>query len=120
MKITICGSIVFHSEMKNIAQKLKELGHEVRMPTSDADQDKSVMMREHYEKINWCDVVVIANYTRKGIEGYIGANTLMEMGVAFYLCKKIFLIHDIPVMYSSEEIRGMDPIVIEDDLERIK
>ena len=41
------------------------------------------------------------------------------MGLAFYLKKKIFLLNDIPEMSFKEEILGMKPIVINNDLSKI-
>ena len=43
---------------------------------------------DHLEKITWCDAVVVINPEKRGVTGYIGGNTLIEMGVAFYLKKK--------------------------------
>ena len=44
----------------------------------------------------------------------------MEMGVAFYLHKKIFLLNPIPEISYREEILGMKPIIINGDLSLIK
>jgi len=63
----------------------------------------------------------VLNYDKKGVKGYVGGNTLMEIGVAFFLSKPIYLLNDIPEDVSyAEEILGMMPIVINGDLAKIK
>ena len=44
----------------------------------------------------------------------------MEMGLALYLKKPIYLLNEIPQMSHTEEILGMKPIVINGVLENIK
>jgi len=62
-----------------------------------------------------------AHFTRKGIENYIGGNTLMEMGFAYVNDKKIFLLNPLPqdVPY-LDEIRAMEPVIINGNLKKIK
>jgi len=146
MKITICGSIAFYDEMLDIKNKLENLGHEVKLPPIEvpgkngelisvaeyyrirkeakADETwvwerKKEAIQIHFDKINWCDAILIPNYDKKNIAGYIGGNTLMEMGLAFHLGKKIYLLNPIPDVAWKEEIVGMQPIVINGDLARI-
>jgi hypothetical protein len=60
---------------------------------------------------------LILNYEKNGVANYIGGNTLMEMGLACWLNKPIYLMNPVPADLSySEEIRGMRPIVIDSDL----
>jgi hypothetical protein len=59
------------------------------------------------------------NYDKNNVKGYIGANTLLEMGLAFHLRKKIFLLNRIPEIGYKEEILGMGPFVIDGDLGKI-
>lgn len=147
MKITICGSIAFYDEMQKIENKLKLLGHKVDLPpievpgpnnnlisvqeyyqirktASEGEKwvwdKKGDAIRNHFNKIEWSDVVLITNYTKNNIENYIGANTFLEMGLAFYLKKKIFLLNNIPEISYKEEILGMKPIIINNDLSKIK
>lgn len=146
MKLTICGSIAFHDEMLEIKKQLEHLGHEVRLPPTEIKDDTGKMipvkeyyqkrksetnnnswiwdkkeeaMRLHFQKIEWCDAVIILNYDKNDIKNYIGANTLLEMGLAFHLRKKIFLLNKIPEISYKEEILGMKPIVINNDLRKI-
>jgi len=146
MKITICGSIHFNSQALLIKKELEELKHEVKLwethikddnnnlipideyyrirkKSSDNDQwvwdRKAEAVREHFNKVNWSDAILVINYDKNNIKGYIGGNTLMEMGLAFYLKKKIYLLNEIPEISYKEEILGVKPIVINNDLKRI-
>ena len=56
---------------------------------------------------------------KDGKKNYIGGNTLMEMGLAFFLKKKIFLLNQIPELSYKEEILGVKPILINGDLNKI-
>ena len=42
------------------------------------------------------------------------------MGFAHVLNKKIFLFNDIPDMFYKDEIKAMNPIIIDRDLTKIK
>ena len=43
---------------------------------------KGAAIRDHFDKIDWCDAIVVVNLEKRGVPGYIGGNTLMEMGLA--------------------------------------
>ena len=80
---------------------------------------KEQAMKLHFQKVEWSDAVIILNYDKNNIPNYVGANTLLEMGLAFHLNKKLFLFNDIPNIGSKEEILGMKPILINQDLTKI-
>ncbi len=146
MKITICGSIAFYDEMVLVKNALEKLDHEAHIPPSEIKNQngkiisvkdlyqtrqvatasdtwvwdrKEVAMMRHFEEVAWADAILVLNYDKKGTKGYIGANTLMEMGLAFYLKKPIYLLYDIPSMSYSEEILGVKPIIIKNNLKLI-
>jgi len=147
MKITLCGSIAFYDEMFQIKQKLEELGHEIKLPPveikdetgkmisvkeyyakrkSETDDNswiwerKKEAIRAHFGKIEWGDAILVLNHDKNNIPNYIGANTLLEMGLAFHLNKKIFLLKSIPEISYKEEILGIGPEVIDEDLSKIR
>ena len=147
MKITICGSIAFYDEMLEIKRKLEELGHEVELPPKEIiDKDgnkipakeyykirkkgsaeekwiwdrKRDAMKLHFNKVEWSNAILVLNYNKNEIEGYIGANSLMEIGLAFYLNKKIYFVNKIPQMPYTEEILGMKPEIINGNLNLIR
>jgi len=43
----------------------------------------------------------------------------MEMGLAFFFKKKIYLLNDVPELSYKEEILGLKPVVINGDLSKI-
>lgn len=146
MKIVICGSIAFYDKMMAVKKNLEALGYEVDLPPSEVEDNQGKMisvaeyyskrktgqkgdtwiwdrkewaMRFHFKKIEWADAVLILNYDKNDIANYIGGNTFLEIGVAFYLGKKIYLFNDIPEISYKEEILGMEPVVIFEDLSKI-
>lgn len=81
---------------------------------------KERAIRDHYDKIDWCDAIVVANYEKKGIAGYVGGNTLIEAGLAFYLKKPIYILNPVSSELSyKQEIYGMKPIFLDGDAKKI-
>jgi hypothetical protein len=138
MKITVCGSLKFINEMKEVKLKLKQLDHEVLMPESaieskdqnywnnlmnDNPQECSRIRGEriklHFNKINSSEAILILNYSKKEKENYIGANTFLEMGYAFGVDKKIFVLNQLPKDHHYEELIAMNPICLYGDLNLI-
>jgi hypothetical protein len=137
MKIAICGSMKFHVEMRAIKEALEVMGHEAVTPMGldeaipieakpDATQEDIInakieydFIREHFRNIDSSDAVLILNYEKNNIPGYIGGNTFLEMGHAFGLGKKIFLASPVPEMNYSTEMYSMQPIIIDGDLTKI-
>lgn len=140
MKIMISGSMAFAKEMFAAKETLEQQGHEVGLPFETElhvenpafvedlagnlqyciDND---VIRKSFDFIADADAIVVLNYPRKGIGGYIGASTLMEIAIAYYLKKKIFLLYDIPHFDKARwahEIRIMQPTILHGDLTKIK
>lgn len=136
MTITICGSMQFHREMEAMRKRLQARGFTVLVPadldhiennesymTNDEDKISTKIefdfIREHFKKIEQADAILILNYEKKGIAGYIGGNTFLEMGYAFGLDKKVYLLHPIPEMDYKTEMYAIQPIILDGDLEKI-
>ena len=87
----------------------------VRQNAADSDawvwERKNQLVRHYFEQIEGGDAIVVANYDKNGIEGYIGGNTLMEMAISFFLHKPIYLVNPIPDVQYKEEIVAMRPRV---------
>lgn len=82
---------------------------------------KEGAINDHYQKIDWCDAILVINHEKRGIQGYVGGNTLIEIGVAFYLKKKIFILNSVSSELSyKQEILGMKPVVLNGNLSLIK
>jgi hypothetical protein len=141
--ITICTSVNFYKQAAEVEAQLERLGYKVLLPetayrmkeTGDYDADrhrtwlknpddyhkKTAFIKGHFPKIEQGDAILVLNYEKHGISNYIGGNVLIEMGVAFYLNKQIFVLNDIPKESSFyEELVGMNPIVLNGTLGDIK
>lgn len=82
---------------------------------------KEGAIKDHYAKIDWCEAILVINEAKRGVDGYVGGNTLIEIGVAFYLSKKIFILHPVSSELSyKQEILGMKPVLLNSDLTLIK
>jgi non-canonical (house-cleaning) NTP pyrophosphatase len=132
MKVTICGSMYHIEGMKKAEELLIKAGHEVEVPNpreKSAGYDtlgdneraalKSTLIQEHLNKIIESDAVLIYNEEKKGVAGYIGGNTLMEMAFAFSQGIEIFMLRPAPDLSYAEEVLGMLPIVIDGDVAKI-
>lgn len=139
MKIMICGSMAFAKEMLETKKKIEEMGHAVNVPhdtdihVSDEalvdDLDRNLvhakerdLMMQSFKLVAASDAILVLNHKRKGIEGYIGTSALMEIGLAYYLGKKIFLLNDVPShdeVRWAHEIRLIDPVILGGDLQKI-
>lgn len=81
---------------------------------------KEGAIRDHFEKIKWADVILVINHEKRGITGYVGGNTLIEIGVAFYFKKPIYILNPVSsdLLY-KQEILGMKPVILNGDLMNI-
>ena len=133
MKILILGSMSFSPEMAKIGEQLREKGHEIRLPEFIEDylecqsredmhqrateNKKNHNLYETYHRlVEENDAVLIVNKKKKGIEGYVGANSLIEMAFARALNKRVYLLNQIPNMNYKDEIQATQPIILNGDL----
>ncbi len=130
MKIVVCGSMCFIEDIKSMKDKLTELGHEVVIPNLDHLEEEQKMedhnakikfdlIRSFFKKIENSDALLVANFNKNEIEGYIGGNSLLEMGKAYDVRIPIYLLNKIPEMSYADEIKALQPIVIYGKLEKI-
>jgi len=78
---------------------------------------KEGAINDHYAKIDWADAILVINHEKRGIAGYVGGNTLIEMGVAFYQKKPIFILNPVSSELSyKQEIYGMKPVLLSGNL----
>lgn len=140
--ITICASASFYKDVLVVEKKLQAGGFVTYIPKIAYDMEKrndfdvmhyktwftnkddytkkAQLMRDHIEKVLGGESILVMNMTKEGREGYIGANVLLEMAFAFYYHKPIFLFNKVEERSPFyEEIVGMQPIVIDQDLTNI-
>ena len=137
MKIVICGSMAFSRKMVEIAEKLRQAGHKAVLPRNAKNYaDKNLkeeirsessenkinhnLIREYYDEIKNSDAVLIINEDKNNIPNYVGGNSFLEIGFAHALNKKIYLLNDLPEMIYTDEIKAMQPIVLNGDLNNLK
>lgn len=144
MRIAICGSMVFSQDMLDAKKVLEEKGFEVALPdgveeyisdpsltgklkdTSSAEDAKRKIERDlikrHYNEIKESDAILVINKEKKGIEGYVGGNSFLEMGFAHVLGKKIFTLYDVSPKQEHiyQELVAMQPIVLNEDINKIE
>ncbi len=129
----------FTEDMVKIQKQLIELGHDAVIPLGAEPHllDKTFVdnlddnlpfcitndiMRKNFQQVADCEAVLVLNYKRNDVEGYIGVSALLEMGVAHYLNKKIFLIQKTPDYKDARwahEVAIMQPTIITGDLAKI-
>lgn len=139
-RIMICGSMAFAEEMVKAKNKLEKMGCVVRIPTDtkdiieenhdhddlEADYEHCIeneIMKKHFEFIENSDGILVLNYKKNNIEGYIGTATLMEIGLAHHLDKKIFLLNSLPDPENhrwAHEVRITQPKILGGNLENIQ
>lgn len=118
--------------IKKAAKTLRELGYKVVIPNpregevdynqlSPKEQSnlKEGLIKEHFDSISSSDAVFIYNDEKKGIPGYIGGSTLMEMAFAYAQNLEIFLLHPTPHLNFNDEVEGMKPIGLKGDVTAI-
>lgn len=140
MKIMISGSMAFAKEMLAAKKKLEQMGHEVGLPfETEIHLDNPAFVDDLSGNLQYCidndvihqsfdfiekaDAILVVNYPRKGIEGYIGTSTLMEIAIAYHFHKKIFLMFPVPHFNEvrwAHEIAIMQPTIINGDLSKVK
>ena len=140
--ITICSSASHYRQVLEIEKELKKLGFKVKIPktantmkrNNDFDvshyktwfknkndyHKKTKLMLGHFKKVMESDAILITNFEKNGMKGYIGGNALMEMLVAF-LNKKPIYIYNKPSenLSTIEEIYGVKPNIINGYLTKI-
>lgn len=136
MKIALCHSMQYAEKAKEVQERYAAMGvqafpssfNESFIGLNDEQKEELKLkqkyeqdaIREHWGTIQNCDRVLVLNYEKHGIPGYIGGNAFLEMGFAYVLNKPIYLLHPIPKMpYYETEIIAMKPIVVDGDLERV-
>ncbi len=144
MKITLCGSIAFAKDILEIEEKLIQLGHTVIVPQSILDfsvkndqeashirsdrkkyiaEIKPYYTRNHFNKIEESDAILVVNCDKNGIKNYIGGATFAEIMLAYHKNKKIFFLNPIPTHENlsilRDELETVQPIILNGDAANI-
>lgn len=130
-KIVICGSMLFYDEMLECQEILRKKGVKAIIPKEEngaVNLYDELAFREFKRKVSSAYLkrirekdtiaVLIYNGTKKGQANYIGANTLVEIAMAFTWNRKIYLYNDIyePL---ADELLAWECICLKGDMEKI-
>ncbi len=141
--ITICSSAAHYRQALEVAGQLKKLGFQVKVPktaiimkrTGNFDVNhyktwyekkedyhkKTALMNAHFKKVLASDAILVTNFEKNGMPGYIGGNALMEMLVAYLNKIPIYILNPISEKLPiAEEVYGLNSIFINGDLEKIR
>ena len=139
MKILIVGSTSFYDRIERIRDILEKKKYEVIMPNCYdepvTNEDNKKMSEEEYfnffkdmyyesrNKIKEVDAILVLNYDKekegRKYKNYVGASTFLEMYEAFMQNKKIYMLNGLPDNILYDEIKGFNPIIINNDLNKI-
>ncbi len=136
--IFLCASMAFYRELVDIEMKLVDKGFIVKIPVSAqimkkkndfevshfkgvfTHAEKAEFIQENFREIAKSDSILVVNNEKNGVKGYIGANVLMEIGLAYYLKKKIYIWNDTEASASyQEELLAFNVAFIRQDLEKL-
>jgi hypothetical protein len=139
LNLAVCASASFYKEVIEFSYKLEAQGINIILPKTAAKMKqenrendeaktdwsnapsgyhgKAVLIREHFDEIAQADAILVMNYEKHGKANYIGPNVLMEMAVAFYLKKPIYVLNDQPDDSPLiDEILGLEPVFLRGDI----
>lgn len=122
--------------MIELQKQLIALGHAVQVPCDaelhtdrpglidDLDADRKHLIendiiKKCFNLVAESDAVIFLNKAKNGIDGYIGTSSLMEMGLAYYLGKQIYLMHPFPDPKDhrwAHEVASFQPTILDGDL----
>lgn len=139
MKIMLIGSMKFAQEMLDIKEQLKKIGHDSYLPVGMGShlKDKTFVDRlgdnlewvikedimwKNFDQVAKSDAILVVNNTRNNVDGFIGISALMEMAIAFYLKKKIYILNPYPPFENhrwAQEVACMQPTVLNGDLAKV-
>ncbi|MFZ2804125.1 MAG: hypothetical protein WA001_02790 [Patescibacteria group bacterium] len=98
MNICLVGSLRDGERIQEIARELEGRGHKVSTPLDqsearfgDRSQAKHAFMQGMFAQIGKCEAVLAVNDSeRGGLQGYIGPNTFLQLGMAMAQGKTLF------------------------------
>ena len=134
----IIGSMTFAKEMLQTKEELEKLGFQAEVPFDVEYHVGDEQAIDDLEKnLQYCikndviwngfkqvaDAVLVLNYPKNNIDGYVGTSTLMEMAVAHWHRKKIFVLNELPDHNEyrwAHEAKIMTTKVLHGDLAQLK
>ena len=122
MRIVLSGSSKVKENVFQVAKELRNKGYEVVVPKEFIiDLEKKEASLKHLDEIckNETEILLAVNEPKNGIENYIGPNTFVEIAMAFYKQKKVYVLNDLYKPY-LDELEGWGVIPLKGDLNKLK
>jgi len=118
-RVVLCGSMKVKEEIFKVQKELEEKNYEVYIPAESLEEmSKGEASRRHFKKVIDNDIVVVVNAKKKGIDNYIGPNSLAEIAFGFYFKKKVYLLYDYYEPY-KDELEGWGVIPLKGNMDKI-
>lgn len=105
--IVLCGSMMFYEKMKDVAMCLNIAGIPTIIPKDETAEVNNLTSEEfnlfkrkvsnqYLSKIreSTTQSILVINEKKRGLENYIGANTMVEIAMAFCWGRTIYLLND--------------------------
>lgn len=132
LKIALCGSMTFWDDFISTAKQLQANGVKPLLPDFVDDfitnsngeflSDEltyNKLINSHIQNIKNANAVLVINGRKNEIDGYVGANTILEIGVAYAIGLPIFLLRQMDSQPSRDVVLGTLPVVLDGDVDRI-
>lgn len=139
MTIFISASMTFAQQILAVKKELEAKGFTVLIPFETEDvannpdsidafkgdfdnAQEADIIKKNFDEVAKSDALLTLNLDKKGVAGYVGPSALMEMGLAYYLGKKLFLWQEIPhwdEVSWAYEVHLMHPVILSGDLSKI-
>jgi len=136
MKIMIVCSKHHYHHIEKIKKELEKSKHIITLPNSFEDPMFELRLLEKNKKahIKWIKkaweesenkikrnhALLVLNFDKEDKKNYIGGATFTEMFMAYRLNKKIFVYNPLPKCSFADELFGMNPTIINQNLSLIK
>nr|WP_319385376.1 hypothetical protein [uncultured Roseibium sp.] len=133
LRVVICGSMSAIDEIERLAATLRQDGFIATTPAreesgldwntlseTEAVSRKQTFLNDYFDVIRDCDLVLIANYAKHDVGGYIGANALMEAACAHALRKPVYFLNPIGDQPCALEARAVASGILEGNARLLK
>ena len=120
MRIVLAGSMAFARKMDEVRHVFEQSGVQVTYPHDGGDLSPEAIRRYNNEaraRIEEADILLVVNERKHDIEGYVGANTLVEIGMAYALHTPIYVLNQYDTAQpNATELAGLIDGIVGDDI----
>jgi hypothetical protein len=130
-RIVVCGSMAFYGQMCRVHEILSEQSVRAVLPGADdhllaalTPREQDAFKREvslaHIRRIRNPQTfgILVLNFDKHGISGYIGPSTFAEIAIATVHGKEVFLLGPYPETY-AEELAAWGAVTLDGHLDQL-